>query len=313
MAAPGAIRIATRGSPLALWQARRVRDLLLAAHAGRLSEDQVEIEVVRTTGDAVRDRPLADIGGKGLFTKEIDAAILAGRVELAVHSLKDLETVLPEGIALAAVPEREDPRDALITRDGGTLADLAAGARVGTTSLRRQAQIRHLRPDLEIVLFRGNVETRLRKLREGEAEATILALSGLKRLGLEQVAAEIMALDRMLPAVGQGALAITCRSDDDETRSLLASLDDAHAATAVAAERAMLAALDGSCHTPIAGLATLDGHGALHLRGLVAEPDGSRLFRGERRGAASDGVALGSDLGDELRAAAGEAFFEDGQ
>ncbi len=312
MTAPARLRIGSRGSPLALWQARRVRDLLLAAPGGGYGPDDIAIEVMRTTGDRVADRPLAELGGKGLFTKEIDAALLAGRIDLAVHSLKDVETALAPGMILAAYPERADPRDAVILRQDLGSAGFAAlpqGAVVGSTSLRRRAQILNRRPDLRVVLFRGNVGTRLEKLAAGEADATLLALAGLERLGLEHVVAEVLPLERMLPAVGQGALAIACREADGAIRDLLAPLDDPAVAAAVGAERAMLAALDGSCHTPIAGHASIDADGALTLHGLVGDPDGAWLKRGHRSGPASDAEAIGADLGRELRAAAGEDFF----
>jgi hydroxymethylbilane synthase len=308
-----ALRIGTRGSPLALAQTETVR-VRLAQVEPALNEEAlneagaVEIVVIRTTGDKVLDRPLADIGGKGLFSKEIDEAMLAGRIDLAVHSVKDLPTWLPDGIVLAAVLPREDPRDVLIA-PVAHLAELPAGAVVGTASLRRQAQVLACRPDLRVVALRGNVHTRLRKVTDGEVTATLLARAGLKRLGLDGTGV-VLSEDEMLPAVGQGAIGVTCRAGDERARALLARIDDAAAAVEIATERAMLAALDGSCRTPIGGLARAGAGGALRLRGLVAKPDGSVLLAGRREGAVGDAVAIGDDLGRDLRGRAGAAFFE---
>ncbi len=296
------LRIGTRGSPLALAQAHEVQ--------GLLAPMATEIVVIKTTGDKVLDRPLADIGGKGLFSKEIDEALLDGRVDVAVHSMKDLETWLPGGIVLAAVPEREDPRDVFISDKAPSLDDLPAGAVVGTASLRRQAQILGRRPDLRVVTFRGNVQTRMRKLKDGEADATLLALAGLKRLGLADVATMILDPDVLVPAVGQGAIGVTCRKDDSAALALLAALDHAPSRDRVAAERAMLAALDGSCRTPIGGLAEIGKDGALTLRGLVARADGTEIFEATRTGPATEAEALGRDAGEELRQRAGPDFFE---
>jgi hydroxymethylbilane synthase len=305
------LRIGTRGSPLALAQAETVRGLLapsaLEARAGIRPRD-ADIVVIKTSGDQLLDRTLADAGGKGLFTKEIDEALLAGRVDLAVHSLKDVPTWLPDGIVLAAILEREDPRDAFISRKARRLFDLPMGARVGTASLRRQAQILHRRPDLKVALLRGNVQTRLRKLDEGAIDATLLALAGLKRLGRADVATAILDTDEMLPAPGQGAIAVACRTGDGALRERLRDLDHPASRDAVAAERAMLEVLDGSCRTPIAALARVDGD-RLALKGLVAKPDGSRVVSGAREGAASDAARLGRDLGRYLRAEAGPGFL----
>jgi hydroxymethylbilane synthase len=300
------LRIGTRGSPLALAQARLVRDALIAAHG--LDDERVTLETIRTTGDMIRDRPLTEAGGKGLFTKEIEEALVRGAVDLAVHSAKDMPTELPAGLVIAAVLPREDPRDVFISRKAASLHELPRGAVLGTASLRRQALVKHLRPDLSVVNFRGNVETRLRKLDEGTVDATLLALAGLKRLGLDQQATAVLSVDEFLPAVGQGIIAIEARADDARTRALLAAIDHADSATALATERAFLAALDGSCRTPIAGHASVAA-GWVNFRGLIARPNGGEVLQCERRGAAADAAALGSDAGRELKARAGEDFF----
>lgn len=310
------LRIGTRGSPLALAQAGMVRRFLGAAHPVLAPAAAVEIVVIKTSGDLMLDRALGEAGGKGLFTKEIDEAQLAGRIDVAVHSMKDVPTWLPDGLSLGAVLEREDPRDAFISVKAKTLAGLPHGAVVGTASLRRQAQILHHRPDLKVVLLRGNVETRLRKVREGAVDATLLALAGLKRLGRADAATAIVEADAMLPAVAQGAVGVTCRADDARARALLAALDHAPSRMEIAAERALLATLDGSCRTPIAALARADGT-RLTLRGLIAKPDGSRVVRGAREGnvagaregRAADAEALGRELGQALRAEAGPNFL----
>jgi hydroxymethylbilane synthase len=302
------IRIGTRGSPLALAQTEIVRASIAAALPALAEPAAFEVVVIRTTGDRVQDRPLHEIGGKGLFSKEIDEAMLTGRIDLAVHSVKDLPTRLPAGILLGAVLPREDPRDVLIASVSRT-ADLPSGAVFGTSSPRRQAQVLARRSDLQVVPLRGNVHTRLRKAAAGEVAATLLARAGLRRLGLGETGA---ALDpeEMLPAVGQGAIGITCSEDDGEMRAVAAAVSDAAATAEVSAERAMLAALGGSCRTPIAGLARADAAGLLQLRGLVARPDGSLLLAGERRGPADAGEAMGEDLGRELRSRAGPEFFD---
>ena len=253
---PRPLLIGTRGSPLALWQARHVWALLLKAHG--LGEGDVGLSVITTSGDRLKDQPLRDFGGKGLFTKEIDEALLRGDVDMAVHSMKDLETDLPAGICIAAILPRADVRDAFISPKAPSLAELPPGSVVGTSSLRRGAQLKRLRPDLRVIDFRGNVETRLKKLAEGQADATLLALAGLERLGLASHATAILSTDEMLPAVAQGAIGVTCRSDDAKTLALLAALNDQTSATAVMCERAFLARLDGSCKTPIAGLAEIE-------------------------------------------------------
>ena len=298
--------IGTRGSPLALWQARRVEALLRAAHG--FAAEAIALQVITTSGDRISDKPLREFGGKGLFTKEIDEALLGGAVDLAVHSIKDLPTRLPEGLAIAAVLPRADVRDAFIAAKGGSLAELPPGAIVGTSSLRRAAQVRRRRPDLRVIDFRGNVETRLKKLGEGRADATLLALAGLERLGLAAHATAIFSIDEMLPAVGQGAIGVTCRAGDDATRALLAALNDTASATAIACERAFLARLDGSCKTPIAGYAEIE-HGRLRFRGLILTPDGSVSFETELIDSASSAEAIGAEAGDALLARAGPDFL----
>ena len=300
------MRIGTRGSPLALAQANEIRGRLAAIHA--ISVDRIKLDVIRTTGDAIRDRPLAQAGGKGLFTKEIDDALLAGVIDLGVHSAKDLPTTLPSGLAIAAVPPREDARDAFISLTAKALRDLRPGAIVGTASLRRQALLKRLRPDLTVVNFRGNVETRLRKLEEGVVDATLLALAGLRRLGLVEKATAVLAIDEFLPAVGQGCLAVVARADDTRVLPLIAPLNNTMSAQALTAERAFLAVLDGSCRTPIAGYAVV-ADDRLHFQGLIAKPDGSRQLRVEREGPRDDAVLLGAQAGRELKAQAGGDFF----
>jgi hydroxymethylbilane synthase len=300
------LRIGTRGSPLALAQARMVRAALSAAHG--LAEDDIAIDVIRTSGDRIQDRPLSEVGGKGLFTKEIEDALLAGAIDVAVHSAKDMPTVLPDGLMLAACLPREDVRDAFISRKAATLRDLPQGAVVGSASLRRQAMVRRLRPDLLVVPLRGNVETRLRKLDAGEVDATLLALAGLKRLGLADTATALLDATDFLPAVGQGAVTIEARIEDARTREWLAKIDHGQTSVALLAERAFLAVLDGSCRTPIAGHAVLDGD-RLNFRGLILRPDGAQVFETTRAGARSDAVALGADAGAELKGRAPPDFF----
>ncbi|MCP3141195.1 hydroxymethylbilane synthase [Pyxidicoccus xibeiensis] len=290
-----AVRIATRQSPLALWQARHVGALLSAAHPGL----EVALVELSTEGDRFLSAPLSAVGGKGLFVKEIEQALLDGRADLAVHSLKDMTSVLPEGLMLAAVPTREDPRDAFCGLDGVTLDTLPQGARVGTSSLRRSCILRSRRPDVEIVSLRGNVQTRLQKTRELGLAGALLAYAGLKRLGLEGVITQVLSTDVSLPAVGQGVLAIQCRTADTEVRRLLAPLEDATTRIAVSAERALLAKLEGGCTVPLAGHATVSG-GTVHLRGLVGRPDGTRVISGEVRGPVERAPELGEALADDL-------------
>jgi hydroxymethylbilane synthase len=304
------LRLGTRGSPLALAQARETRARLAAAHG--VEPDAIALTIIRTTGDAIQNRPLVEFGGKGLFTKEIEQALLGRAIDLAVHSAKDVPALLPDGLVLTACLPREDPRDAFISRKARTLADLPPGAVVGTASPRRQAMVKRLRRDLEVVSFRGNVETRLNKLDAGEVDATLLAMAGLKRLGKVDVATSVLEPDEFLPAVGQGVIALEAREDDMRTRELLAAIDDDSASVALRAERAFLAVLEGSCRTPIAGHARLlDRHAGqdIDFRGLIATPDGSVSFAVERRGSAAEAAVLGSDAGRELKSRAGPDFF----
>jgi hydroxymethylbilane synthase len=300
------LRIGSRGSPLALVQAREVQGRIAAAQG--VDATAIEIKIIRTTGDVVQDRPLADAGGKGLFAKEIEEALLVGGIDLAVHSSKDLPTVLPAGLVLAGFLAREDVRDAFISRKAKSLRDLAPGAVVGTASPRRAALVKRLRPDLQVAMLRGNVETRLRKLDAGEVDATLLALAGLKRLGLLSEATAILDPDEFVPAVGQGAIGIETRADDGRTRALVAAIDDPDTGVALTAERAFLAVLDGSCRTPIGGHAKLE-QGELRFRGIVIRPDGSEAFETLRQGSRAAAEALGADAGRELRARAGADFF----
>ncbi|MFQ5347493.1 MAG: hydroxymethylbilane synthase [Rhodothalassiaceae bacterium] len=302
------LRIGTRGSPLALWQAEAVRDALIAAHPA-LDADGVDIVVIRTTGDRIIDRPLVELGGKGLFTREIEAALHAGRIDCAVHSAKDMPTELPPGLVLGACLERADPRDALISRTGGGLDNLPTGAVIGTASLRRRAQCLARRPDLRIVPLRGNVGTRLDKLSRREVDATLLALAGLTRLGRADAASAVLSLDEMLPAPAQGAIAIECRADDVAMRTLLDGVDVAATHIAITAERAFLAALEGSCRTPIAAFAEIAGR-TLHLRGRILTPDGSACHQIAREGPAAEAAALGTAAGAALRREVGDAFLE---
>ena len=303
------IRIGTRGSPLALAQAEEVKRRLLAAQP--LSPEAALIVPIRTTGDRITDRPLAEAGGKGLFTKEIDEALIVGSIDLAVHSAKDLPTRLAPGIAIAACLPRADVRDAFISQTAGTLAELPKGAALGTSSLRRQAMALRIRPDLRIVGLRGNVETRLRRIGEGAADATLLAAAGLTRLGLLSSARSLIEPDEWLPAVGQGIIVITARAGDAATAARLAPIDHHDSSVALHTERAFLDVLDGSCRTPIGGLAVLSG-GAVWFRGIIVAADGSRAHATERRGAIGDAAALGADAGAELRRQGGPDFFAGG-
>ena len=300
------LRIGTRGSPLALAQAHMTQAAL--AQALGVAVETIEIVTIRTSGDRIQDRPLSEAGGKGLFTKEIEEALLARTIDLAVHSAKDMPTVLPDGLMLAACLPREDVRDVFISRKADSLCALPHGAVVGTASLRRQAMVKRLRPDISTVVLRGNVETRIRKLEAGEVDATLLALAGLKRLGLADKATALLDAAEFLPAVGQGAVTIEARVDDARTRDLLARVDHADTSVALAAERAFLAVLDGSCRTPIAGHAVLDGD-AIRFRGMILRPDGSEAFETTRAGDRRDAVALGADAGAELKAKAPPDFF----
>jgi hydroxymethylbilane synthase len=301
------LKIGTRGSPLALAQAHETRDRLMAAHI--LPEAAFEIVVIKTTGDRITDRSLSEIGGKGLFTKEIEDALLAGEIDIAVHSMKDMPTVLPTGLTIPCLLPREDVRDAFVSLTHASLDALPEGAVVGTSSLRRRAQLLHRRPDLRVVEFRGNVQTRLRKLADGVAQATFLACAGLRRLGQGDTIRTAISPDEMLPAVAQGAIGIETRMDDAAILALLAPIHDADTATRLTAERAFLAALDGSCQTPIGGLAEIDG-AELRFRGEIIRPDGSECLTTERRGPLADAAAMGMGAADELRARTGPGFFE---
>ncbi len=304
-------RLGTRGSPLALAQAHEVRARLAAAHDALAAPEAVEIVVIKTTGDRIQDRALAEIGGKGLFTKEIEEALLADQIDAAVHSMKDVPTWLPEGLVVDHVLPREDPRDAFFSPHGDSLAALPEGALVGTSSLRRQAQVLIARPDLKVAPLRGNVATRLRKLADGEVDATLLAVAGLRRLGEAERITAALSVEEMLPAVAQGAIGLEIRAADDRSRAFLDAISCAESGLRIAAERALLAILEGSCRTPIAGLAELsEDKQGLRLRGLVALPDGSVVHSAERRGPADDPIGLGESLGQELLAAAGQDFFD---
>jgi hydroxymethylbilane synthase len=302
----GRIRIGTRGSPLALAQAHQVAARLAAAHD--LAPEHCEIVIIKTTGDRVTDRPLIEAGGKGLFTKELEEALFAGEIDLAVHSMKDMPALLPDGLIIAAILEREDPRDAFVSLKYASLSAMPAGAVVGTSSPRRQAQVLRTRPDLRIVGFRGNVQTRLRKLEEGVADATFLACAGLNRLGLAQHITAAMQTDVMLPAVAQGAIGIEINLNDADTARLLAPLNDVPTALCVAAERAYLARLEGSCRTPIAGLAELSD-GQLRLRAEILTPDGAHVAVAEGVAEAEDAVRLGEQVAAEVLGRAGPDFF----
>jgi len=289
------IRIATRKSPLAMWQAEYVRDRLMEAHPGL----HVELMGMTTQGDKILDSPLAKIGGKGLFVKELEVSMLAGETDIAVHSMKDVPVEFPEGLHLAVICEREDPRDAFVSNNFKSLDELPQGAKVGTSSLRRQCQLHARRPDLEIIDLRGNVNSRLKKLDDGMYDAIILAAAGLIRLGFTDRITQFIDTGVSLPAIGQGAVGIECRSSDERVNRLLAALNDTDTKTRVLAERAMNHRLEGGCQVPIAGHATLDGD-TLHLRGLVGNPDGSTVIRGEIKGAASEAEQLGIKLADDL-------------
>ncbi len=289
------LRIATRKSPLALWQANHVRDALLARHP----ELQVELVTMTTQGDKILDTPLAKVGGKGLFVKELEVGMLEGRADLAVHSMKDVPVEFPDGLGLGAVLPREDPRDTLISNKFSSIEALPGGARVGTSSLRRQCQLRALRPDVEVLELRGNINTRLRKLDEGAYDAILLAAAGVKRMGWEQRITQLLPPERFLPAIGQGAIGIEIRVDDDRVHELVLSLNDDQTATRVAAERSLNEALQGGCQVPIAGYAEIS-HAVILLRALVGRPDGSQLVQGVISGRPEDAVELGRVLAEDL-------------
>jgi hydroxymethylbilane synthase len=302
------LRLGTRGSALARAQTALVVRALGEADPELAAPGALEVVAIATSGDRVTDRPLAEIGGKGLFCKELEAALLERRIDLAVHSVKDLPTWLPQGLVLGAVLARGDPRDVLITPSRAGLDALPRGAVVGTASPRRQAQLLARRPDLRVVNFRGNVDTRLKKLAAGAVDATLLAQAGLERLGIAPAGATVLSPEVMLPAVGQGAIGVECRADDASILARLKAIDDLKTAACIGAERALLAALDGSCRTPIAGHASFAA-GRVRLEALVARPDGSVCLRTTRQGALGDGDRLGRDAGLELKARAGPDFF----
>lgn len=301
------LKIGTRGSVLALAQAYETRARLMAAHD--LPTEAFEIVVIKTTGDRITDRPLKEIGGKGLFTREIEEALIQGRIDIAVHSMKDMPTLQPSGLIIDCLLPREDPRDAFVSQHAASIADLPKGAVVGSSSLRRRAQLSYRRPDLTLVEFRGNVQTRLKKLEDGVAVATFLAMAGLSRMNMLQVARGPIDPDDMLPAVAQGAIGVERRQDDDAIAAMLAPINDPDTEQRIAAERAFLARLDGSCQTPIAGFAEIAGN-RLALRGQILRPDGSRSVTGSRTGNVRDGKAMGQDLAEELLAKAGPGFFD---
>jgi hydroxymethylbilane synthase len=289
------LHIATRKSPLALWQANYVRDALLARNPGL----DVELLTMTTQGDKILDTPLAKVGGKGLFVKELELGMLEGRADLAVHSMKDVPVEFPDGLGLAAILPREDPRDALISNKFSSVDELPKGARVGTSSLRRQCQLHARRPDLEILDLRGNVNTRLKKLDDGEYDAILLAAAGVKRMGWEERITELLAPEQFLPAIGQGAIGIEIRLDDDHVRGLVSELNDQQTAIRITAERALNEALQGGCQVPIAGYAEIS-HGVILLRALVGRPDGSELVQGVISGKPEDAAELGQVLADDL-------------
>ncbi len=305
------LKIGTRGSPLALAQAYETRSRLMDAHG--LAEDACEIVVIKTTGDdralIAADRPLKELGGKGLFTKEIEEALLSGSIDIAVHSMKDMPVDQPEGLLLDCYLPREDVRDAFVSPAIAHFSELPEGAVVGSSSLRRRAQLAHRRPDLTLVEFRGNVQTRLKKLHEGVAQATFLAMAGLNRLGMAEIAQSAIEVEEMLPAVAQGAIGIERRKADNVIADILAAIHDRPTGERLAAERAFLTTLDGSCETPIAGLAIHHDAG-LWLRGEILRPDGSEVIRGERRMGIPDAAAAGADLARELLAQAPAGFFD---
>lgn len=300
-----ALRLGTRGSALALWQANHIAGRLKKAHPGL----QIELVRITTQGDLRTNIPLSKIGGKGLFVKEIEEALLERRIDLAVHSLKDMPGDLPHGLSIACVPPREDARDALIGRAGYKLKELPPQATVGTSSLRRVAQLRHQRPNLQIVSLRGNIDTRLRRLQNGDFDAILLAYAGLKRLGLSEHATEIFAPDTFVPAVGQGALAIEARADNAHVLTLLAPLHDADTADRVAAERAFLRQVEGGCQVPIAAHATID-NGVVILDALIAAPDGSVVYRAVDRGPRDQAVSVGERLANRLLYEGGKAVLD---
>lgn len=300
------LHIGTRGSQLALWQANWVKEQLIRKHP----ELDVQIHTIKTTGDKILDVPLAKVGGKGLFVKEIEEALLNNSVDLAVHSMKDVPTELPDGLGIVATSKREDPRDAVLGRESTPILELPQGAKIGTSSLRRQAQLFAARPDFAIEPLRGNINTRLRKLKEGMYDAIILAMAGVIRLGWENEVTEVIATDIMLPAIGQGALGIEARLDDETTLGRIAFLNDEMTGSCVAAERAFLHRLEGGCQVPIAAYAVREGD-ELILTGLVGSVDGTRIIKESDRGPASEAAALGNSLANRILEAGGREILEE--
>jgi hydroxymethylbilane synthase len=301
------VRIGTRGSPLALAQAVETRARLMSAHG--LPQEAFAIEVISTSGDRILDRPLAEVGGKGLFTKEIEEGLLAGRIDIAVHSSKDMPTLLPEGLRLSAFLPREDARDGFIGGVASTIASLPQGATIGSSSLRRQALIRRMRPDISVVMFRGNVQTRLRKLAEGTVNGTILAYAGLRRLSLEEVVTDVMSLDDFPPAPGQGAICVESRVGDTRIDRMLAPIHHDDTGHALNCERAFLAVLDGSCRTPIAGYASIEDD-RMRFKGLIISPDGRHAHEVEIEGQSFEAASLGMEAARIVRDRAGPRFFD---
>jgi hydroxymethylbilane synthase len=307
MAQTRPIRIGTRGSKLALWQASAVRDALAATHG--LAPDAIEVTPIKTSGDRIRDRPLAEAGGKGLFTKEIEGTLLAGDIDIAVHSAKDMETLLPEGLMIGAVLEREDARDALIARDATSIDALPEGALIGSASIRREAMLKRARPDLRFALLRGNVPTRLKRVEDGDFDATLLAVAGLKRLGLEDHIAALLPFEEFLPSCGQGAVAVECRAGDSRMRDLLAAIDHPDTSSAIVCERAFLATLDGSCRSPIAGHARME-EGRLRFDGALLAEDGSEVHESHVAGAPADADMIGRAAANEILRRAPAALLQ---
>ena len=302
------IKIGTRGSMLALAQAHEVRDLMVAANG--LSSSDIEIVVISTAGDRIQNKPLSEVGGKGLFSKEIEQAIIDGRIDLGVHSSKDMATTLPDGLELSVFLPREDVRDAFLSPKATTLQDLPQGAVVGSSSMRRKALINRLRPDIKVVMFRGNLQTRLKKLAAGEVDATLLAYAGLRRLGIENEVTSLLEVNDFPPAPGQGAICIETRIGDARIKDLVMPLNDADTEATLTLERAYLKALDGSCRTPIAGIATVDGE-KISFSGMVLSDDGQEIHEKSCQGPVSDAAILGKNTGEEIRAMAGPDFFAD--
>lgn len=301
------LRIGTRGSALALAQAHETRDRLMAAH--QMPGEAFEIVVLKTSGDKIQDRPLSEVGGKGLFTKELEDALLEGSIDIAVHSSKDMPTVLPDGLDITAFLRREDVRDAFLSPKAKTLLDLPHGSVVGSSSLRRQAMIKRLRPDIDVVMYRGNLQTRLRKLAEGQVDATLLAAAGLRRLGLEKEITSLLDVGTFVPAVGQGAICIETRVGDTDILEKIAVIHDEETQIRLDAERSFLGVLDGSCRTPIGGLALIEANKLL-FKGIVLKPDGSEAFEEELQGELQDAVAIGLEVGERLKTKMGADFLE---